>query len=177
MPLTVLHSTMMPKTAVWLLETALFPPATRPAPRLITGRWFFLCLQLDPSPTARRSVTCASASGPPGGHSLGAARPATSPLSTACHARAKRTKQNGGPSGPPYQVKQRSNRRGTGAGTAGLQQSHPGHHAQGDQTNRCHGGDYAEETDVTKRTSRCAHSAPPPPLRTTLIGAARQPGR
>ena len=36
-----MHSTMMPKTAVWLLETALFPPAARPAPRLITGRWLF----------------------------------------------------------------------------------------------------------------------------------------
>jgi hypothetical protein len=44
-PLTVMHSTMMPKTAVWLLETALFPPATRPAPRLITGRWLFYARQ------------------------------------------------------------------------------------------------------------------------------------
>jgi hypothetical protein len=88
-PLTVMHSTMMPKTAVWLLETALFPPATRPAPRLITGRWLFFMRVSFPlsSPTTpgRRPGKRLCAHLWPGYSSC--------------------TQYNGGPQGPPFQVK------------------------------------------------------------------------
>ena len=57
--------------------------------------------------------------------------------------------------------------------TTALQECHPGHYAQGDQTDRRYRGDDAEKAEIAKRTSCCAHFAPPPRFRTSVIAATR----
>ena len=59
---------------------------------------------------------------------------------------------------------------------AGLDQGGPGHHTQSDKTDRRDAGDNAEKADIAKRTSCCAHVAPPSRFRTTPIAAAQYPG-
>lgn len=171
-----MHSTMMPKTAVWLLETALFPPAARPAPRLITGRWLFCARYF-----LLRSAWLAL---PAIGHRPRARRPTSGPPpvtgQTPYPSRLAKTaagaNKNGG-RGPPCQVTLRTTVCKAGRAVVALHQGGPGHHAQRDQTDRRHAGDNAEKADVAKRTSRCAHIAPPSRFPTTLIVAAQSPQR